>query len=299
MLTNINSKAKNMPEHFNVLEDDFLIDIEGSKLAYFHRYAETAKVHINMTTHCVVYVLTGEKIFHSKEGKLHLMAGDVAFIKKGLYLNTEKVLNEGKFDSIAFFLEDRMLKEFVEKNRNQLMHSTQDIEVPHLYSIMGSTKIGSYFNSLIPYFSDDQKHNVLLKLKFEELLLNLIAHDQSQIFKSFLCQLGVERKVSFENFMEHHYAQNLSIQELAFLNGMSLSSFKRIFKETYHEAPGKWLKLKRMEKARVLLERTDKAVSEICDSCGYSSASHFILQFRETFGVSPLKYRHTKKVSIG
>ncbi len=287
-----------MPEHFNVLEDDFLIDIEGSKLAYFHRYAETAKVHINMTTHCVVYMLTGEKIFHSKEGKLHLMPGDVAFIKKGLYLNTEKVLSEGKFDSIAFFLEDRMLKEFVEKNRNQLMHSTQDMEVPHLYSIKGSPKINSYFNSLIPYFSDEKKNNVLLKLKFEELLLNLIAHDQSQIFKSFLCQLDVERKFSFENFMEKHYDQNLSIQELAFLIGMSLSSFKRIFKETYQGAPGKWLKQKRMEKARVLLEQTDKAVSEICDSCGYSSTSHFILQFRETFGISPLKYRHTRNASL-
>lgn len=287
----VNRLIKKIPEHFVVDKEDYLLDIEGAKLAYYHRYHEASKMQVNMTAHSVVYVLKGAKVLHSKEGVLRLEKGGLAFLRKGLYLNTEKILSGDSFESITFFLQDDLLKKFVERNRNQLMHPNLKMESSSLYTINGSRKISSYFESLIPYFSDSVQNTALLKLKFEELLLNLIAHDISLTFRSFLCQMNVERKFSFKQFMEQNFDRNLSVNEMSFLIGMSLASFKRAFKESYSDSPGRWLKERRLEKGRELLEKTDKTIGEICDLCGFSSSSHFIHLFKHKHEFSPLKYR--------
>ncbi|MEE3362686.1 MAG: helix-turn-helix domain-containing protein [Anaerovoracaceae bacterium] len=47
----------------------------------------------------------------------------------------------------------------------------------------------------------------------------------------------------------------------------------------------------RLEKSTELLTGTDMSVSEIACSCGFSFASYFIKEFREQFGMTPLRFR--------
>ena len=152
-------------------------------------------------------------------------------------------------------------------------------------------KIQKYFESLIPYFSDDQRNDALLNLKFDELLLNLIHHDEFQVFKSFLLQINAPKKTSIEEFIQQNYTKNLSLSEYAFLSGMSLSSFKRVFEETFGSAPGKWLKNKRLEKAKYLITYSDKNINEISDETGFSSPSHFIASFKNRYGLPPRQFK--------
>jgi AraC family transcriptional regulator, positive regulator of tynA and feaB len=48
---------------------------------------------------------------------------------------------------------------------------------------------------------------------------------------------------------------------------------------------------RRLEKCRLALEKTDRAIAEIAYSCGYADASHFARVFRARYGVTPREHR--------
>ena len=50
----------------------------------------------------------------------------------------------------------------------------------------------------------------------------------------------------------------------------------------------------RIEKAKMLLDETNEKISRIAESCGFRSASYFIVVFRKQLGISPNEYRNKK-----
>lgn len=83
-----------------------------------------------------------------------------------------------------------------------------------------------------------------------------------------------------------HAASSVSVEELAFLNNMSLSAFKRAFRQHFGSSPGKWLMHYRLEQAHSQLSQ-GKSPSEVWPNAGYQDHSSFSKAFRRTFGYSP------------
>lgn len=73
--------------------------------------------------------------------------------------------------------------------------------------------------------------------------------------------------------------------------GLSASRFCSLFKEHTGIPLGKYLKLLRLETARTLLETGYPTIQEVMDHVGIYDPSHFIRDFKATYGVTPAKYR--------
>jgi AraC-like DNA-binding protein len=67
--------------------------------------------------------------------------------------------------------------------------------------------------------------------------------------------------------------------------------FHRIFTRAFQETPHSYLTRQRMEKARVLLARKDRSITEVCLESGFESPGSFSSLFRRHFGVSPREFR--------
>jgi AraC-like DNA-binding protein len=67
--------------------------------------------------------------------------------------------------------------------------------------------------------------------------------------------------------------------------------FLRLFKQAYGETPARYLSRLRLERARTLLETTDRSVTEICLDVGYESLASFTHAFRRHAGAPPERYR--------
>ncbi|WP_245592363.1 helix-turn-helix domain-containing protein [Ectobacillus panaciterrae] len=67
----------------------------------------------------------------------------------------------------------------------------------------------------------------------------------------------------------------VSLNELAYLSGRSLSTFKRDFRKIYNTSPMKWIRNRRLDKAKELLTHTSLSVSDVCFSTGFENIAHF------------------------
>ena len=92
-------------------------------------------------------------------------------------------------------------------------------------------------------------------------------------------------------YIEAHLENNVSLEVLAGIAGLSISYFARASKQSEGVAPHDYLMRRRLHRALELLAGTDLPLSAIAHGLGFSDQSHFARRFRQHFGVTPSRYR--------
>lgn len=83
----------------------------------------------------------------------------------------------------------------------------------------------------------------------------------------------------------------LSLTEFAQSVNLSVWRLCHIFKSDVGMPPIRYLRLLRMERAKGLLESSFLSVKEIAYQVGLNDESHFVRDFKSTYGYSPALYR--------
>lgn len=94
-----------------------------------------------------------------------------------------------------------------------------------------------------------------------------------------------------KHYMEEHFAEELSIEQLSAKAHMSPSGFAHQFKKKVGIPPLQYLIRCRIGRAQSLLISTSKSITEISMEVGYDNLSHFNNQFKRFVGISPQQYR--------
>src|SRR5574338_202217 len=87
----------------------------------------------------------------------------------------------------------------------------------------------------------------------------------------------------------------LSLNEFAQSVNLSVWRLCHIFKSDVGIPPMRYLRLLRMERAKDLLESSFLSVKEIAFQVGLNDESHFVRDFKSTYGFSPALYRSNFK----
>jgi len=100
-------------------------------------------------------------------------------------------------------------------------------------------------------------------------------------------------------YMREHLGDDIGMQELAGLAGMSASYFSRAFKNSTGLSPHQWLILARCERAKFLLLETVDSLADIALELGFYDQAHFTRLFTQHVGVSPGSWRRTTLAQAG
>jgi AraC family transcriptional regulator of arabinose operon len=93
--------------------------------------------------------------------------------------------------------------------------------------------------------------------------------------------------------MEVYLAQPLSLDDLARSVNLSPWRLSHIFKTETRTPPLQYLRTLRMQHAKRLLETTFLSVKQIMTEVGVRDGSHFVRDFKTTYGLSPTSYRRS------
>jgi AraC family transcriptional regulator len=95
------------------------------------------------------------------------------------------------------------------------------------------------------------------------------------------------------HFIGQHLERPLTIAEVAKVAHLSEFHFHRIFSAVMGEPIGRYISRRRLEVSALRLAyEPQRSVSEIADSCGFSSVSNFSKAFSAYFGCSPSRLRN-------
>ena len=94
------------------------------------------------------------------------------------------------------------------------------------------------------------------------------------------------------NYINEHFAENLSLEQVADLAGFSKYHFTRLFKQYTDTSFYKYLNQKRIDYAKTLLLDPDLSVIDVALQCGFSSLSAFLRMFKQLNKCTPTEFRN-------
>ncbi|RYG88668.1 MAG: AraC family transcriptional regulator, partial [Alphaproteobacteria bacterium] len=127
--------------------------------------------------------------------------------------------------------------------------------------------------------------------------------------------VGAERNVPLENppypeavaramafiaaRLEEQPSDPLPLDAIARAAYVSPEHLCRLFKTHTRHTPAETVRLIRLDRAAVLLARTNFSVGEIATLCGFPSQFHFARRFKEAFGQTPSDLRRAIASGLG
>ncbi|MGM9557759.1 MAG: AraC family transcriptional regulator [Oscillospiraceae bacterium] len=96
-------------------------------------------------------------------------------------------------------------------------------------------------------------------------------------------------------YISTHYAERLTLEDMAQRVYLSPAYFSRVFKQEIGETFTAYLNRVRIDHSRALLRRKDLRLVDIALMVGFEDQSYFTKVFKKVVGTSPLRYREGKK----
>jgi AraC family transcriptional regulator len=93
------------------------------------------------------------------------------------------------------------------------------------------------------------------------------------------------------DYIQIHLNRDLSLAELASVVNISPTYFASLFKQVMGIAPHQYVIQQRVERAKLMLSKTDLAIADIAIQVGFSSQSHLTQQFKRVTGLTPKQVR--------
>lgn len=106
------------------------------------------------------------------------------------------------------------------------------------------------------------------------------------------CEGATGRLVSqVMRLIDENYAQDIGLEWLAGQVFLSPNYLSGLFKRATGKSVIQWITMRRMERAREEIMRTNRKIVDIAQKVGYSNTSYFCLLFRKYYGVTANQLR--------
>lgn len=277
---------------------------------HIHRYTIERGEHIPSHTHEfveLVFVVEGSALHEMSGHTYQLAAGDVFVLEPNVYHSytcspdKETVVYNVLFD--ATFLQQEMevlqqMPSFV--NFFYLvpfLRKSQSFIPYHPLTPSQKLQLQSHLQTIEEEFRQRREgYQLMIKTRWIECLVWLSRYHQENRKSAKPSAISDQAWMeSIVNYVELHYYQPFTLQQLSQLCGMSVSSFTAKFKEATGLSLVDYKHTVQVRHAAELLQGTDKKVLDIALEVGFGDISFFNRIFRKHTGVTPREYRRRQE----
>ncbi len=247
---------------------------------------------------CFLYVLEGEMQYQANDEELTIAKHYSLLlncINSGKRIHDVNPTRDCQLLIVTFY-PDTLKKVYDRELPSLLLEPENIISNQSKEKIDNDFLIQKYVEGLLFYFKNPSLINEdILVLKLREIILLLSQTRNASVIRVILSQLFSSNTYSFKQIIEANLFSQLTIEQLAEQNNLSVSSFKREFAKLYQDTPASYIKNKKLEKAAELLLVSDQRVSEIAFNCGFNDLATFTKSFSDKYHISPTNYRRQLK----
>ncbi|MDW3192484.1 MAG: helix-turn-helix domain-containing protein [Cytophagales bacterium] len=211
---------------------------------------------------------------------------EIASLCRGAFLLAETGLMNGKSCATHWLTHDTFKQRFPQVN---LIPEKIISEDNGIYSSGGAYS----FLNLLLYLIEKYygRETAIWCAKVSEIEFDRLDQNQFVIFNGQK-EHADEEIIAIQEFIEKHYSEKLSIEELAAKMATSSRNFVRRFKKATSNTPIEYVQRVRIEVAKKQLESSTMNVHQVMYHCGYNDDKTFRTIFKRYAGLTPLEYRN-------
>jgi AraC-like DNA-binding protein len=277
-----------VPNYF--LENNYsnLIKIDNLLCLNYITKTKDNTVNARTTMHSMGILLEGSKVIHLSNEDININKAEIFFLTQNNYYMSERALKDSKYKSLLVYFDDKFILDFINKYNIKISSKEEQSIVKASYhsDILFENSVQTFQEYLKIKFDEN-----LLKLKIEEMFLQAIRLNENQMHYFFNSILSTSQD-RIKYILESNIDLIQSLDDMCKITRLSENKIRRYIKKEFDLTPKIWLDTKRLEKAVFLLKNTNKSITDISTTCGYSTVSWFISQFKKYHKQTPKEFRH-------
>lgn len=125
-----------------------------------------------------------------------------------------------------------------------------------------------------------------------------IYREKENLIRAFCQEIRAHKNHQYSNlvlstiyYIEHQYAQDLSVQQIADELNVNPNYLTATFHRETGTTPSTYIRQTRMKQAVRLLVSTDLSIQNISNMVGVPDANYFIKLFKKEYSLTPTQYR--------
>ncbi len=260
---------------FSVHTDRLLAEVEKADLIFIPALFGDMKSAIEQNREAIPWIVEQYK-----------QGAEVASLCVGAFLLASTGLLDGKQCSTHWAYANEFREMFPQID---LKDGSVITEEQHIYSSGGAH---SYWNLLL-YLVEKYTNREIAILTSKYFAVD-IDRDSQSVFTMFQGQknhVDVDIKMA-QSYIEAHYQDKVTVEELADRFAIGRRSFERRFKKATNNTALEYLQRVRMEVAKRCFENSRKSINEVMFDVGYSDTKAFRDVFKKITGLTPVEYRN-------
>lgn len=248
----------------------------------------------------IVFVHKGSASYHINNEQFESQSGDIIFIQSTALHAIHPIEDKEEISTTFRIHLDNLGRHQIEtfsQRYIQPLYSGHFHLTPCLRpSDEGYSNIKNCLLSLFALIEEQSLYyDILLKAKLHELLYLLFKHRHVNRHYTDDTYQKYQKLKDLIHFLQEHYAEDISIEQLAHNFGYSKNHFMSIFKLHTGSSCMDFLIRLRLNKACEALLQTTLPIAEISRQVGFSNLSNFNRQFKQRYHMTPNQYRKQEK----
>lgn len=138
---------------------------------------------------------------------------------------------------------------------------------------------------------NEKGYELRLREKLSKIWLKMLEMEDDAMAEKTAYHKSNDQIKQMMMYVQEHFAEKISISQLAEVSFLSERGCYRVFQECLHMTPADYIKSYRLQIACQMLLKTDLNLTEISQACGLGSGSYFGKTFKENIGCTPMEYR--------
>ncbi len=183
---------------------------------------------------------------------------------------------------------------------------TENVAVGSIYYHFGRVcgRTADFARSVFDLEVIGTKHQIYQRAAIMNVLASQLEREYTDTIESDLnapiSRYELDKVIATMTFIEDNLSENLQIDRLNRVSGLSPSKLQAGFRYLYDKSVANYITNARIEKAAELLQNTDMNISETVYEVGLSSRSYFSKKFLIRYGISPsmLKKKYATQPSL-
>lgn len=244
----------------------------------------------------IYYLIQGERFYFIDGQTYHVNPGSLVLVPSGTIHRTTSVISTDSHERILLILNEEWMNPFLRQTGMSPLDSYFNQPVIQLDSYKQKYLRRLYDDIYQEMATKQANYEVAIKMKLTEILI-LISRCSTIAAKTTSTVVSKSAKHTKVNeasmYIKEHFMEPISLQQIADHIFVSRGYLSNIFNEVTGFKLTEYINIQRINHAKELLANSDDSITDIAGNSGFESITYFEKIFRQTTGVTPLKYRQS------